>query len=375
MRVGIFVGTLNSGGAERMMVNLANTLQIRGVDVKLFLVNKTGPYLAEVHPAIDIVDLKAKSGVKSVIFKLRKLLSANTLDVLISTQPHINSIVGFSSIGLKRKPLLIFREASYPNSKYSENGYITTQLFKLGHKFADHCVAVSNGAKKALCNHYKISEQNVTTIYNPVVDESIEVKSKERANHPWVEQNEIPVIVAMGRVVPLKGHMLLMKSFSNILKTREAKLLLLGDQTQDPGYAAELNSYIKSLNIEDSVELIGFKQNPFAYLSKASLFVLSSKYEGLPGSLVQALACGCPVVSTDCPSGPDEILESGKYGKLVPVGDVDAMTKAILDSLGEEHDKDELKKKASDFSAEKAGDKYMSLINKLLEEAQSNIKG
>ncbi|MEX0661272.1 MAG: glycosyltransferase [Balneolaceae bacterium] len=366
IKIGLLVGTLNSGGAERMMVNLANSLHEQGMAVKLILVNKTGPYLAEVHSAIEIVDLKAKSGVKSVFFKLRKLLYGNSLDVLISTQPHINSVVGFCTIGLKHKPLLIFREANTPDSKYSETGYISNQLFKIGFKFSDHYVAVSNGVKDAISNYYNIDEQHITTIYNPVVDATLEQKSKEMPDHPWLAQNEIPVIIAMGRVVPQKDHKLLMNAFARVLKVQKAKLLVLGDKDQNPEYAAELVALVKTLGIKDSVELIGFKPNPFSYLSKASLFVLSSIYEGLPGSLVQALACGCPVVSTNCPSGPAEILENGKYGKLVPVGNVDALTKAILESLEEEHDKDKLKSRASDFSAEKAGEKYLRLIDKLL---------
>ncbi len=351
-----------------MMVNLANSLHHAGHDVRLYLVNKTGPYVGEVNTSVSIVDLKAKSGVKSIVHKLRKLLSGNSLDVLISTQPHINSMVGFSSIGLKHKPLLIFREANTPNSRYSESGYISNLFYKTGFKFADHYVAVSEGVKESLISYYQIDRENVTTIYNPVVDDTIEEKSKENPEHPWLDQNEIPVIMTMSRLVPQKDHPLLLRAFANVLKKREARLLLLGDSSLDVQYVSELKSLIKTLGISESVDFLGFKPNPFSHLSRASLFVLSSQYEGLPGSLVQALACGCPVVSTDCPSGPAEILKDGKYGKLVPVGDTDALTDAMLHSLNEKHNSEELKQRASDFSAEKAGEKYLSLINKLLGE-------
>lgn len=360
------MGTLNSGGAERMMVNLANSLHEKGMSIKLILVNKTGPYLSEVHPGIKIIDLKAKSGVKSVVFKLRKILSGNVLDVLISTQPHINSVVGFCTIGLKHKPLIIFREASTPSLNYQNLGLFTRLIFKFLYGFGDHFVAVSIGVRGDMGNFYNISLKKITTIYNPIVDDTIIKKATKTSNHPWLNQKEIPVILTMGRISPEKDYVTLLKAFSRVLKSVDVKLLMLGDKDQNPEYTTELISLIKSLGIANSIELIGFKPNPFSYLSKASLFVLSSKYEGLPGSLVQALACGCPVVSTDCPSGPAEILENGKYGKLVPVGDVDAMTKAILESLGEEHDKGELKNRADDFSAEKAGERYLNLINKLL---------
>ncbi len=374
LKVALLVGTLNSGGAEKMMVQLANAFYNAGVSVDLLLVNKTGPFLKEVQPGVQIHNLSAVKGVKSVIFDLRKFLRKNEVDAVISTQPHVNSILGFASFGISKRPLIIMREASTPSHKYSGINSVSTFLYKKGYRFADHYVAVSEGVKKDMMGVYNLPESKITAIHNPVIDNSIEKLSKQKTGDPWFDDPEKPIILAIGRVVPLKNHSMLIKAFARVREFKDVRLVILGDNLLAPDHTKVLIQLIQDLHLSNHIKLPGFVPNPFSYLSRASLFVLSSDYEGLPGTLIQALACGCPVVSTDCPSGPAEILNNDRYGKLVPVGDVDAMTSSILDSLEEDYDKELLKVRANDFSAEKAGQKYLSLIEELLVETTKDTR-
>ncbi|MEX2347385.1 MAG: glycosyltransferase [Balneolaceae bacterium] len=369
IHIGLLAATLDGGGAERMLVNLANSLIQKRALVTLYLVNKKGPFLTEVSDDVQIADLHAKYGVKSVFLKLRKILKQNRPDIIISTQPHVNTILGLAGIGLSHKPVLVFREANTPSVKYSDYGFFPRWVYKKSHTLADHYIAVSDGVKQDMTGYYGLDPAKVTRIYNPLIDETVYDKAREAADHPWVT-GEHNLIMAMGRVVPQKDYMTLIRAFSLMKKPPEARLLILGETENDNAYTARIRELIDQLGLQDSVELGGFKNNPFSYLSKASLFVLSSRFEGLPGSLVQAMACGCRVVSTDCPSGPAEILEEGKYGRLVPVGDEEALAQAMAASLDEQHNPQKVIKRAEEYSVEKSVQEYISLIHYLLESQQ-----
>jgi glycosyltransferase involved in cell wall biosynthesis len=196
-------------------------------------------------------------------------------------------------------------------------------------------------------------------IHNPVVDSSIPVKARESIDHPWLRVEDHRVILGIGRFMPQKDFPLLLRAFARVKRqANDTKLILLGDGPD----RRELRSLAKDLNIEGGVDMPGFVSNPYAYLSRASLFVLSSIHEGLPTVLVEALACGCPVVSTNCPSGPDEILEGGTWGPLVPVGDVSALAQAMITTLESPPDAAQLKQRAESFSVDAAVDRYYKAL-------------
>lgn len=371
INIGLLIATLDGGGAERMLVQLANALVSRKVPVSLYLVNKKGPFLKDVSDKVQLIDLKAKHGVKSVFFDLRKILKTSRPDIIISTQPHVSTVLGLAGIGLPNKPTLVFREANTPSIKYSNYGVLARTAYKIGYSFADHYIAVSEGVKQDMIAYYGLSPATVSRIYNPLIDHAILEKTTEPVDHPWIKDGQA-VIMTMGRVVPQKDHITLLRALSILKKTKDVKLLVMGDMEQDPVYAGRVREQISKLGLQDSVELAGFKTNPFKYLSKASLFVLSSEFEGLPGVLVQAMACGCPVVSTDCPSGPAEILEDGKYGKLVPVGDAEQLARAMADSLNRQHHIPAIKKRANDFSVQKSVNQHLSLIQNLMHIKEKN---
>ena len=195
-------------------------------------------------------------------------------------------------------------------------------------------------------------------VYNPVVSEYVKRRSREPANHAWVDAPEHAVILAVGKLIKRKDFDVLLAAFARLVARRPARLIVLGDGRMRPKLLALANA----LGVEDRVDFPGFNENPYAFFAKADLFVLSSRTEALPTVLIEAMACGCPVVSTDCPFGPREILEEGKLGPLVPVGDVEALADAMVRALDSPPRRDALRSRASFFDVDRAVDRYEELL-------------
>ena len=199
-------------------------------------------------------------------------------------------------------------------------------------------------------------------VYNPVVSPGLEDEARQSISHPWFNRDGPPVILAVGRLTAAKDYPTLLRAFSMVYQKQPARLLILGDGKE----RAPLESMVRQLGLTENVQMPGFVVNPYAYMARARLLALSSRWEGLPGVLVEALACGTPVVSTDCKSGPREILENGRFGRLVPVGDPDALAAAILDTLQTIPDHALLKRRAEDFTLEKSVKEYLRVFQSCL---------
>jgi glycosyltransferase involved in cell wall biosynthesis len=223
---------------------------------------------------------------------------------------------------------------------------------------ADAIVAVSEGVAEDVTRVTGISRDRITTIYNPVVTPELENLRHAPLDHPWFAPSSPPLILGVGKFKIQKDFPTLLRAFARVRAVRPARLLILGEGRK----RAELENLARELGVANDVALPGFVPNPFPYMTRASLFVLSSAWEGLPGALVEALACGCPVVSTDCPSGPAEILAGGLYGPLVPVGNDTALAEAILSALDVPPDRDRLRARAALFSVDRATDRYLEVL-------------
>lgn len=223
---------------------------------------------------------------------------------------------------------------------------------------AAHVVAVSNGVADSIAERIGVPRSALTTIYNPVVSPELDALKSQTPDHPWFTDNGPPVILGCGRLIELKGFTVLIKAFARLVERQQCRLIILGTGPQ----REKLESLIARLNLQGKVSLPGHTDNPFAFMSRAKLFVLSSRTEGLPTALIEALACGCPCVSTDCPSGPAEILQDGEIGSLVPVGDHAALADAMARTLAYPPDKGKLFARAGFFSAGRAVKMYEDLI-------------
>ncbi|ELZ36066.1 glycosyl transferase family protein [Halorubrum saccharovorum DSM 1137] len=198
----------------------------------------------------------------------------------------------------------------------------------------------------------------MTVIHNPAYSKGISEKATERVSHPWFQSDEPPVILGVGSLTPQKDFPTLVRAFNRLRSQQDARLVILGEGDR----REELESLIQRYGIGDSVDLPGFVDNPFKYMKQADVFVLSSRWEGFGNVIVEAMACGTPIVSTNCPSGPAEILQNGKYGQLVRTGDPEALAAAVQATLAEPPAPDPLIERAKEFSVERVADKYLATL-------------
>ena len=222
----------------------------------------------------------------------------------------------------------------------------------------DAAVGVSRGVAAELTEAVGVPADRVHTVYNPVVSAGLVRDAHRPAGHPWLDRPGPPVVLAAGRMAVQKDFPTLLAAFARVLAHRPARLIVLGKGRLRPSLAARAGE----LGISEHTDFPGFVQNPHACMAKAGVFALSSRWEGLPTVLIEAMACGCPVVSTDCPHGPAEILEGGRWGELVPVGDARALSEALLRALDRPPPREALRKRAADFGIDRAVDRYEEIL-------------
>lgn len=359
-RLALYVPSLCGGGAERVMVTLANGFAARGFSVDLVLATKEGAFLKDVADSVRVVDLAARRVLTSLP-NLVRYLRRERPAALLSALSHANVIAVLAKHLAAVTTRIIVSEHSYLSvSLKSSRRWVDRQLGCLmswAYAYADGVVVVSSRMGSDLAESLDLSAEDISVVYNPFDINAIAKRSLEELEHPWLQLGEPPVVVAIGRLTPAKDFHTLLRAFARLRQVRRVRLLLLGEGELRP----QLEKIIAELGLQDDVSLPGFVDNPFAYLSRSALFTLSSAWEGLPGVLVEALACGIPVVSTDCLSGPAEILENGRWGRLVPVGDDRALAEAMAATLDDEQHPD-VAVRAAEFEVAHAVDGYLQVM-------------
>jgi glycosyltransferase involved in cell wall biosynthesis len=239
-------------------------------------------------------------------------------------------------------------------------------LMRRAYQQADVIVAVSSALGDDVAAVTGIPRARIQTIYNPVVGPELARLAAEPVEHPWFRPGGPPVILSAGRLSAQKDFPTLVRAFGRLRTGRPARLVILGAATGDDHKTerriAELRVLAEGLGIAADLDVLGFVHNPYAYMARAGLFALSSAYEGFGNVLVEAMACGCPVVSTDCPTGPREILDGGRYGPLVPVGDDAALAAAMVALLDRPPDRDRLEERAAEFTVDRSVDAYLAAL-------------
>ena len=218
---------------------------------------------------------------------------------------------------------------------------------KFVYKYSDKVIAISDGVAQDLIKNFNLSPNKVRVIYNPSADPEIKNLSNENVTHPWF-QIDIPIIIGIGRLTHQKDFSTLIKAFSILRKEKDCKLIIIGEGSE----RSKIESLISKENLKDDIELMGFQVNPWKYLSKSNLFVLSSLWEGFGNVIVESMYLGTPVISTDCPSGPREILKNGDLGILVPPADPELLSTEILNFLNFPNENLEKALKAENSSLE-----------------------
>jgi glycosyltransferase involved in cell wall biosynthesis len=331
-RLALFLPSLAGGGAEKRMLNLATEFSRKGHPVDMVLSRAEGAYLSSVPPDVHVVDLNASRPLTAILALVR-YLSAEKPRALLSTITSANLAAIWASQIAAVTTRCVICEASNLSTELHHSAAHNRRLMPLLIRWffpkAHAIVAVSHGVADDLARVTGIPRQSIQVIYNPVVSAVLLAKSREPTDHPWLQNSPIPVIIGMGRLTRQKNFSDLIRAFAVVRERIPSRLIILGDGEERP----LLESLSLNLGIAHDVDLPGFVANPYPILSKASVFVLSSRWEGLPWVLIEALACGTKVVATDCPSGPREILDNGAYGQLCPVEDVPSMAAAMIRAL------------------------------------------
>lgn len=362
--IAIFLPSLNGGGAERVMVTLANAFSARGYEVDLVLALAEGPYLASVSEGVRVVDLKAARVLKA-LWPLVRYLRRERPAALLVAMTHANVVAILAHLLARVSTRLVVSERTTISVEANRaQGLIERTVYGMVptlYRRADRIICVSRGCATDLLRFSDLQESLIEYIYNPFDLELIRQRALESVNHHWFDADQPPVLLAIGRLNQAKDYPTLIRAYAKLhAEGYQFRLMILGEGE----LRKTLEVLITDLGLShDEVQLPGFVTNPFSYLARCGVLVLSSYYEGLPGVLIEAMACGAPVVSTDCPNGPREILEGGLWGVLVPIGDVDALAKAIASVLSQpRHQLPNVTTRAGDFESDKAVDAYLNVL-------------
>jgi glycosyltransferase involved in cell wall biosynthesis len=316
-RLAFFLPGLYEGGAERIILNLAKGISARGYAVDLVLARAEGPYMAQIPDTVRLIDLKAPRVLGSVPALIKYLQHERPIALLSALFANIIALWAKRLSGIPQR--VVISEHNTLSSVVKNQNDPRWQLYpKLAgcfYPWANNIIAVSTDVANDLTKVAGIPRNLIEVIYNPIVTPDLQAKSEAPLEHPWFKDGEPPVILTVGRLTDQKAFDVLIQAFSLLRKTHSARLLILGEGENRPA----LESLIRQLGLEQDVNLMGFVQNPYPYMAHASLFVLPSRWEGLPTVLVEALYLGIPIIATDCPGGSREILKDGQFGKLVPV--------------------------------------------------------
>lgn len=359
-RIAFFLPNLAGGGAERVALNLLKGMVKRGLQLDLVLASAYGPYLEDLPKEVRVVDLGMKH-TRHAVLPLARYLRHKRPAVLLSHLSRANVAATLARMVARVGTPLILVEHNTPSVEKQHSPFpvkVLGRLKKWLYPHATMLIAVSNGAAGDLEADLGLAPGSVRTVYNPVVDDNLAAMAAAPADHPWFSDASVPVFISVGRLCRQKDQATLLKAFARLRERHLARLMILGEGP----LRLELEELAAWLGIGEDLSLTGFVDNPYAFMSQAAGLVLSSIYEGLPTVLVEAMACGCPVVSTDCPSGPAEILDNGKYGQLVPVGDEQALAGAMANILDHPPARETIIRRAQDFTVDRAVSKYLRLI-------------
>jgi glycosyltransferase involved in cell wall biosynthesis len=357
-KISIIIPDLGGGGIERLSIRLCRYFLTQGYTVDLVLLQARGELLHEVPDEVELINLKS-SKIRFSLWPLVRYLKVRRSDVVLAIMWPLTVIAVLAHKLSRSQGRLLICDQNTLSIQYGDRNWFhniflggTIHFF---YPLADVRIAVSMGVADDLAQVGKLNRSSFTVIYNPIAESQSLLQNINF--DPW---SKLPGkrIISVGSFKPQKDHATLIRSFSLLVTHQSATLVILGEGKLRP----DLEQLINELGLSEHVVLPGFMNDPYPWYSGADLFVLSSRWEGFGNVVVEALQCGIPVVSTDCPSGPNEILEDGRYGRLVPVGDKVALATAMRDALTEEPNRELLKARASEFSVERIGRHYLEVL-------------
>lgn len=357
-RIAFHFYSLAQGGVERMRISLSHELLARGIDVDMVLVEKKGELLPLVPDGVRIIELGATRTASSVL-PLARYLKEETPDAMFASlgPQNIAAIIARRLSGAKTWLGVMQHNALSIQAKagISIQQALVPMAYRFFLKGADGVFGVSAGVADDMATTTGFPRDRIGVLYNPACPDGLDPDALPPVEHPFFESGD-PVVIGVGRLVAQKGWDMLLRAFAQLVAQRPAKLLILGVGPEEEA----LKALIGSLGLEGKAELLGYRQGPLSWIRRSDLFVMSSRYEGFGNVIVEALAVGTPVVSTDCNYGPSEILDNGRFGMLLPVDDAGAMARAIGEALDRPTDRQALIARAQEFSVRHVVDNYLT---------------
>nr|WP_294545246.1 glycosyltransferase [uncultured Rhodopila sp.] len=366
LSVAIYIHDLSPGGVERQSLVLARELRGRDVDVSLVVHQLRGELIPLLPEGIPVVNLDSQRTLQDVLL-LRRYLRAEHPSVFVANVDHNNVAASMAHALAGSGTKLVICQHNPLSSGYHATvnwkHRVVPWCYGALSGYIDHAVAVSDGIANELIRHAGLPAAKVSTISNAVIGEDFQSRAAEPVTHPWLANRDRPVFVTAGRLVEMKDHRTLLRAFALHVRHHPARLMVLGTGPMLDALRGEASR----LGIAGDVDFAGFVPNPLPYMRAADAFVLSSRSEGFGNVLIEAMGCGTPIVSTDCPYGPADILARGRYGLLVPMQDPEALASGFSRVLAEAERWPAalLRTRANEFTYEACADAYCRLFRRL----------
>lgn len=358
--VALILPSLEGGGAERVFLRLAEFFGQRGLAVDVVVARRAGALLAEVPESVRLVDLRSSRPSRAIPALVRYLRQARPKAVLSAlTHTNIALAIAYRLANVSNRCVLSERadlRVCLPSEKTFWDEKWNRFLGKLVYPWADCVVAVSRGVARSVVEVMGLLEHHVQVIYNPIDPEKIKQLSRQPVEFPW--RDDLPIVIAVGRLVPQKDYPCLLHAFARVLQQTPCHLAILGEGED----RESLERLIGQLGIAQQVWMPGFIANPLPWVAKAKVLALSSRWEGLPGVLLEGLTLGVPIVAADCPSGPSEILEQGRFGTLVPPGDSEKLAQALSQVLAGDSPAFSRDEALARFQADRVVEQYLKVL-------------
>ncbi len=351
-----------AGGVQRTQVDLANALAEYGAAVSVVMPCASGPYLSELHDSVEIVDFGTSSHLRFV-WRLAGYLRRHAPDRLLASQYHVGVFAVIANLLAGRPARVIIVAYNHLTSLLAgeRSGWILKLLMRLSYGQAHAVVCCSRGVAEDVVQQMPHIAGKIHVVYTPISVERIQARGRAaRCGEPWLDSKSAPVLLAVGRLVAQKDYPTLLRALAICSRDTVCRLVIIGDGQDGPA----LQALAAELNVASRVRFLGARSDPYPFMARADALVTSSRFEGFPGVIVEALALGIPVIATDCRSGPGEILDEGRYGTLVPVGDPDRLAQALRALLrGETRFRPiDLERRADAFSLDRGLPPYLRLL-------------
>ncbi len=360
----VVLRAFEGGGAQRDMILLCNALAAKGIRIVILALRVEGPLRRLLDPAVAVAEVPGRQ-LRYAVPGLRRLIRETAPAVVISSEASLNlcTLVAVRTLPRASRPRLVLREVGSPSIALHRDPYLQNRvayrLLRRAYAYADRIVALTEGARRDLADNFAVPERSIATMLTNAVVPPAMVSRIAQWDGEAGRENDL--IVCIGRLSPEKDQRTLVRAVSLLPAAQPWRLAIVGDGRE----RGALQALARELGVADRIVFTGEVNDPFGFMMRARLAVCASVYEGLGNAVIEALACGTPVISTDCPYGPTEILQGGRYGTLTPVGDAPAMAAAIAAAMNAVPDRAALRARGLNYTAARAAERFLEIIAEL----------